>query len=165
MSEIEIELQNASKIFPYDDEERETYLHRLLQGVAELDDAEWESLTEGSQAWFNSAVTAHNNKDNLPRFPDSEEEEEDKEPEPKDFKTMFLPEPSLPEGRGHGISKITDDLVITINTKKNPKRPGSRSHDEFSLYKDGMTVKEYLSAGGSRAGVRWDYNKEFIKLS
>lgn len=61
--------------------------------------------------------------------------------------------------------KHTNDLVITVNAKENPKRKGSRCHGEFALYKNGMTVGQYLKAGGSRAGIRWDVDHGFISVA
>lgn len=64
-----------------------------------------------------------------------------------------------------------DDDVISVMCGKNPKRPGSSAHERFSLYRDGMTVKEYLEAcaalqGGSPAKYRmdlhWDHERHFI---
>ncbi len=60
--------------------------------------------------------------------------------------------------------KYPDEYVIRVLVDDNPKRPGSRSHGEFALYKTGMTVSEYLAAGGSRAGINWDAERGFIAV-
>ena len=52
----------------------------------------------------------------------------------------------------------SDDAKITILTedKKNPKREGTAAHARFALYRDGMTVAEFIKAGGTRADLAWD---------
>ena len=56
---------------------------------------------------------------------------------------------------------------ITIKTeeKKNPKREGTRAHKRFSMYKDGMTVEDYIKAGGKKSSVSYDVKKGYIALS
>ena len=55
--------------------------------------------------------------------------------------------------------------IIIVLVKDNPKRPGSASFDRFALYKQGMTVDEYLKAGGQRSDLRWDSDRNFIKIT
>lgn len=57
-----------------------------------------------------------------------------------------------------------DDAIIRVLVKDNPKRPGSRAAADFARYRDGMTVKEFLQAGGSRAGLKWDSAHGFIRV-
>jgi hypothetical protein len=54
---------------------------------------------------------------------------------------------------------------ITIISKENPKRPGSGAHKRFALYKNGMTVEQFLKAGGIPADVHWDSKQRFIKVA
>lgn len=56
-----------------------------------------------------------------------------------------------------------DDMKITILVEGNPKRAGAAAR--FALYKKGMTVAEYLAAGGTMADIRWDVKQEFISVS
>ena len=60
--------------------------------------------------------------------------------------------------------RTDDDQTITLLVTENPKREGSASRERFRLYRTGMTVKEYLQAGGSRADLRWDSQHNFIRL-
>jgi hypothetical protein len=56
---------------------------------------------------------------------------------------------SSPEERASSIDHPTAPLssdMIRLLVKKNPKRPGSKSYDRFSLYKDGMTITQYIDA-------------------
>ncbi len=62
------------------------------------------------------------------------------------------PRTALPEGR------------IKVLAKENPKRVGSASRERFSLYRNGMSVTEFLKAGGSRADIRWDIKHGFIEV-
>ena len=57
-----------------------------------------------------------------------------------------------------------DDRAITLLATENPKRPGSASFDRFALYQTGMTIAEYLKAGGQRSDIRWDSDRGFIAL-
>ena len=54
--------------------------------------------------------------------------------------------------------------TIKMLVKDNPKRPGTKGFKMFSLYKSGMTVGDFLGAGGTIADVRWDEKHKFIEL-
>lgn len=47
----------------------------------------------------------------------------------------------------------------------NPKKPGSKAFYRFALYKDGMTVSEFLRAGGTREDLRYDIDHKFIDIT
>ena len=69
------------------------------------------------------------------------------------------------KGKGRGKStKFSPDQTIEILVDKNPKRKGAACYDRFDLYKNGMTVKEYLNAGGIGADLPWDVAREFIAI-
>ena len=58
---------------------------------------------------------------------------------------------------------------IILLVEDNPKKPGSDTRERFKLYKrgvKGMTVHEFLTAGGKRVDLPWDSDpkREFIKL-
>jgi hypothetical protein len=55
--------------------------------------------------------------------------------------------------------------TITVERLENPKRKGSASAKRFNLYKNGMTVGEFLKAGGRRGDVNWDSEHEHITLT
>jgi hypothetical protein len=48
-------------------------------------------------------------------------------------------------------------------SKENPKRGNAATR--FSLYKSGMTVADYVAAGGKVQDVAWDSKKGFIKVA
>lgn len=72
-------------------------------------------------------------------------------------------------------AKFTDTSVINFGknaegkpydgSENNPKREGSGAHGRFQLYRDGMTIKEALDAGLSRADINYDSDKGFIVVS
>jgi hypothetical protein len=59
----------------------------------------------------------------------------------------------------------TDTRLIRVLADRNPKRPGTAAHDRFALYVDGMTVAEFLRAGGTRGDLQWDQERCFIRLA
>lgn len=61
-------------------------------------------------------------------------------------------------------SSTNEDAKITLLMKENPKREGSAGHKAFSLYSRHKTVGAFLSAGGTRADLRYDEAKGFIKI-
>ena len=66
-----------------------------------------------------------------------------------------------------------DDRKITVVAESNPKAKGSKSEARFALYRDGMTVGEYVLAvkalGRTRRvairDIMWDAEHDYIKLS
>ncbi len=42
--------------------------------------------------------------------------------------------------------------VITVKSRANPKRDGSKAHQRFALYRSGMTVGDYVRACKSTHG-------------
>lgn len=67
------------------------------------------------------------------------------------------------QARGRG-SRIPKNAVIRLKVDKNPKRDGSAAHTRFAFYSDGMTVGDFLEAGGSMGDVNFDAGKGFIEL-
>jgi hypothetical protein len=62
-------------------------------------------------------------------------------------------------------SNHNGDYKITVLVDKNPKRTGSVSAKRFDLYKTGMTVSEFISAGGKSADISWDVAHNYIKVN
>jgi hypothetical protein len=58
-----------------------------------------------------------------------------------------------------------DMRIITVLVSENPKKVGSKSYDRFNLYKTGMTVAEYVAAGGFLGDIRWDVRHGFISVA
>ena len=59
-------------------------------------------------------------------------------------------------------SAFSDDMKITVVAKENPKR--AKAAERFALYKNGMTIGEYVKAGGTMADIRWDVKQNFISV-
>lgn len=59
----------------------------------------------------------------------------------------------------------TGDQRVIKSVKPNPKREGAAAHARYNLYRVGMTVAEFIKAGGTSADVSWDARKGFIELS
>lgn len=57
---------------------------------------------------------------------------------------------------------ILGTAKIKVLVAENPKRAAAATR--FALYKNGMTVDEYIAAGGTRADVNWDVKQTFIEV-
>jgi hypothetical protein len=58
----------------------------------------------------------------------------------------------------------SDPRHIVYVSPTNPKKAGSASYDRFALYREGMTVDEFVQAGGTIADVKWDAERGHIRL-
>ena len=77
--------------------------------------------------------------------------------------------PSLEEGitmsETQKRRRANKKSIITIKSIANPKRQGTLAHGRFELYKDGMTVADYVAAGGRTGDVNHDAEAGSIELS
>jgi hypothetical protein len=64
--------------------------------------------------------------------------------------------------RGNGA--FTPDSKITLLVKENPKKEGTNAFEKWKMYKNGMTVKEYYEKGGKTSTLKWDSERELIKI-
>lgn len=55
--------------------------------------------------------------------------------------------------------------VITMLATANPKRKNTLAHKRFELYKTGMTIKDYVAAGGRTGDIKYDVIAGFICIS
>lgn len=77
-----------------------------------------------------------------------------------------------PEGEAAARSRIALGAVIT-EVVPNPKKPGGKSHQIFSLYRPGQTVEEFIKAvegagfpaSQARVDLSWDRRHGFIKIA
>lgn len=72
MSKIQAELAEATELKKKATESEQDFKKRIVRAVSDLDDAEWEKLSEPAQNWFNEAADLLNQKKDLPDFPDAE---------------------------------------------------------------------------------------------
>lgn len=57
-----------------------------------------------------------------------------------------------------------DGQKIKLLVKENPKREGTGAYERFAIYKNGMTVAQYLAAGGKRSSLKYDTEHGFIEI-
>lgn len=70
-----------------------------------------------------------------------------------------------PTAEGAPTGKIRpDDPRIVHSIKPNPKKPGSKSFERYAFYREGISVADFLKAGGSIDDVKHDLGKGFIQL-
>jgi hypothetical protein len=71
-------------------------------------------------------------------------------------------EPKAPKEKT--VAPPDDRIICFVNP--NPKKASSKAHAVYELYKVGMTVAEFIKAGGGMDHVKWDSSgsREFIKL-
>lgn len=72
--------------------------------------------------------------------------------------------PRTSRGPRRTVSVKRTDPRRIVWVGPNPKKQGSASYDRFALYREGMTVQEFLEAGGTTGDVKWDTERGFIKL-
>ncbi len=58
----------------------------------------------------------------------------------------------------------SDPRKIHLRVEGCPKKPGTAAWNLWHLYQEGMTVDEYMAAGGTRAAVRYDSDHGYIEL-
>ena len=83
------------------------------------------------------------------------------------FRVTNTPEePAAASSKSTARGKRGSNQGRTIHLLKrdNPKRPGTAAHERYALYREGMTVAEFLKAGGSSADISFDQTKKFIEL-
>lgn len=68
-----------------------------------------------------------------------------------------------PARRRMQYAQKIDPRIITV-VVPNPKKPGTKAHHRYSLYQTGMTVQQYLAAGGESSDIRYDVNHGFITV-
>lgn len=78
----------------------------------------------------------------------------------------IVPDFTIPSADEAGRSRryAQKDAIITVLAEKNPKRNGTLAFDRFALYQTGMTVGEYVTAGGRTGDVNYDEAQGFIVL-
>ena len=55
--------------------------------------------------------------------------------------------------------------VITVVAGENPKRIGTLSFTRLNLYRTGMTVGEYIAAGGRSGDINYDVAAGYITVT
>ena len=60
--------------------------------------------------------------------------------------------------------RVNKEAKITVLVEENPKRQNTAAFDRFALYETGMTVGEYLEAGGRTGDIHHDAAAGYIGL-
>ena len=94
----------------------------------------------------------------------AKEASDKKNPAPKKVAKAPAKKPAKNAAAKGRPSRLADNAVIKVLVAKNPKRPESAAGKRFDLYKKGMTVGQFLAAGGWQADVRWDVKQGFVEL-
>ncbi len=61
--------------------------------------------------------------------------------------------------------RVNKQAKITVLAEENPKRQGTLAYERFALYETGMTVGEYVDAGGRAGDIGYDVAAGYIELS
>ena len=69
-----------------------------------------------------------------------------------------------PSTNGKRQRKFSDDQKITLLVEGNPRRKGSATYKIYALYRDGMTVGQFLQKGGRLVDVAADVERKHIKV-
>lgn len=56
------------------------------------------------------------------------------------------------------------NLKIQLLVDENPKRKKSDSWHRFNLYRTGMTIAEYIAAGGMPGDINYDVKHQLISV-
>jgi ribosomal protein S12 len=62
-------------------------------------------------------------------------------------------------------ARANKKAIITLVAETNPKRNNTLSRERFALYRTGMTVAEYIAAGGRSGDVNHDAAEGYITLA
>lgn len=73
-------------------------------------------------------------------------------------------EPRPPKEKKPSVRAAEHSKVITLITTENPRKAGTEAHKLFALYTTGMTVGDYIKAGGSLGRIKTDLEKGRIKV-
>ena len=165
------------------------FAERLALKGNNLKDDEWESLSEAAQRWVNTALTALEDKDDIPlpdgliveggeeALPEQEAaEEEAQEAAPAKAKKKSSAKKAAPakaakvvktNGGAKPGPKGTFEAAdkIKVLAKENPYREGTKGAGWFGAYKTGMTVQAAMEAGVPRHHLRFDMKHKNISIA
>lgn len=61
-------------------------------------------------------------------------------------------------------ARYPKNSVITVLVEHNPKNKGTLAFQRFDLYRSGMTIAEYVAAGGRTGDVKNDVAAQYISV-
>ena len=135
MSKILKELVDATELNKKRGESDADHVKRVLQGVAELKDAEWDDLSSEAQEWFNAAADAVGAKKDIPPFPDAEPKVEEEKSTGRRRGAAKAEKPAEP--------KVGD--VVKIVTRRGKEAEGEliELDDEVAVLEVGGEEQEF----------------------
>ena len=79
-------------------------------------------------------------------------------------------EPEVPhkparKEKGSYTYRPSESAIIVKVVNGNPKRAGTAAHTRFNLYTTGISVGEYIKAGGTMDDIYWDIGRAYIVVS
>lgn len=74
------------------------------------------------------------------------------------------PKRELKYAKDAKITLLADKDGKVYGPDNNPKNNGSKAAARFAIYKNGMTVQDFVDAGGTRADIDNDVKKKFISV-
>jgi len=60
--------------------------------------------------------------------------------------------------------RVNKQAKIIVLVEENPKRNNTLAAERFALYENGMTVEEYVAAGGRTGDIAHDVAAGYIEL-
>lgn len=73
--------------------------------------------------------------------------------------------PAAKAPKAEKAEKGPDTRKITVLSKENPKRAGSKAAGLFDLYKKAKTVEDFYKAGGTKSCLAYDIKNGHIKVA
>ena len=61
-------------------------------------------------------------------------------------------------------SRFDENQKILKKVKNNPRRKGSKAHENFKKIKNGMKVSTYVSKGGDVRDLRYSADKGWVEV-
>ena len=155
------ELQTVFSIRQNADESLKRYQLRLARKANDLSEDDWVSLKAVTQKWVNKALTAEEKGTDFPILGEKPTVENGgKAPVKAEAKSA-----KKQEAGGSGRAGSFDLAAkITVVSKENPKRAGSKAAGYWAKYKTGMSIESVLAAGVPWADIRWNEAQGFIKV-
>lgn len=62
-------------------------------------------------------------------------------------------------------ARFPKSSTITVLVEENPKNKGTQAAARFELYQNGMTIAEYIAAGGRSGDIKNDVTAGYISLT
>lgn len=138
MSKIEAELKKATEVARKRGEDEQDYLERLAKAANELADADFNSLSEETDTWLNSAFDALEAKKDIPGFPDTEKEEA-----ASTGRRRRGAAEETTKDEGPCKPKVGDEVKVVTKRGKEATGKVTESDDEILVIKTADGVEEF----------------------